>query len=288
MRAKLEKLEDTQDSQKLLLQHMSHAEAMVEELALAAQNGDIKSCTNLISAGVSLNEPDSAGFLPLHYACSSGSIATTTLLLQHGSDVSSYLTGTSPMEIAARHGCTEIISILHQYGADLNDSGSGGSPPIVSATAGAHVAAVERLLALGAKVNNQDLQGYTALHMCSRLESPKAIIALLLSNGGDKNARNRVGQNPVQLALSVLNPQAIEALGRGMTAVSKEEEIAMPPLTTAVAGGSSLYKSSLDSGRNEGLGLAVDTIDQSAPQNSVFSAMTAESATNVFTPQDVI
>jgi ankyrin repeat protein len=213
MRAKLEKNEQIQDSQKLLLQHLGHVDEAVEDLAEAAQNGDVMRCRELVRAGINTNAPDAAGFLPLHYACLSGFIPVATLLLEHGSDVSSYLTGMSPMEIAAKHGHADMLSLLHRYGADVGDGGAGGSPPIVSACGGGHLSCVERLSSLGADLNAGDLEGLTALHMSTKLKTPKPIIRFLFQKGADKTRISRKLLTPLQLALSVLNVDAIEALG---------------------------------------------------------------------------
>lgn len=213
MRARLERNEQIQDSQKLLLQHLAETDKAVEQLATAAQNGDIMKCRELIRAGVNVNEPDSSGFLPLHYACMAGRVDVATLLLEHGSDVSSYLTGMSPMEISAKNGHVALLTLLFKFGGDVDDGGAGGSPPIVSACSGSHLNCVECLAELGAEINAGDLEGLTALHMASKLKAPKPIIKFLLSKGADKTRISRALLTPLQLALSVLNVGAIEALG---------------------------------------------------------------------------
>ncbi|CAM9438892.1 unnamed protein product, partial [Ectocarpus fasciculatus] len=109
-------------------------------------------CRELIRAGTNANEPDSVGFLPLHYACLSGCIEVATLLLEHGSDVSSYLTGMSPMEICAKNGHADMLLLLHKYGGDVEDGGAGGSPPITSACSAGHLNCVECLADLGADI----------------------------------------------------------------------------------------------------------------------------------------
>jgi ankyrin repeat protein len=265
MRAKLEKMENVQDSQKLLLQHLNHAEKSVEDLALAAQHGDVETCSRIVRSGVSVNDPDSAGFLPLHYACLTGSEVTATYLLEQGSDVTSYLTGMSPMEIAAKNGHSNLIAALYKYGADVNDGGAGGSPPIVSATGGNHYSCVEALVRLGANVNSQDLQGLTALHMSSRLEKPKPFVEFLLANGADKLISNRAGQNPLQLALSVMNMQAIEALGKSSAeSISAEDRIK--------SSGAASPRPALGASSKTSHGLSAQM-----QQNSIFSAITTDS-----------
>jgi hypothetical protein len=73
MKAQLAELESNQESQKRLLTHLVNIEQMTEDLSLASQNSDFNSCQLLLKRGAGLNDVDSAGFLPLHYACASGS-----------------------------------------------------------------------------------------------------------------------------------------------------------------------------------------------------------------------
>jgi len=74
---------------------------MTEDMTSAAQQGDLNSCGRLLASGAGANEVDSAGFLPMHYACAAGHDVVVRLFLEFGADVSSYLTGYAPVEIAA-------------------------------------------------------------------------------------------------------------------------------------------------------------------------------------------
>ena len=75
--------------------------------------------------GISVHETDSAGYLPLHYACAGGHSDIVQIIAEFGGDVTSYLTGYSPTEIAARNGHDHVIQILLQFGANVNDTGIG-------------------------------------------------------------------------------------------------------------------------------------------------------------------
>ena len=99
MRHKLEKLEEQQDSQKLLLEHLNGLDLMIEKLSTAAQHGTLDDCRQLLRKGSAVNEKDAAGFLPLHYACARGDEDIVRLFLEHGSDLSSYLTGNSSNDV---------------------------------------------------------------------------------------------------------------------------------------------------------------------------------------------
>jgi len=213
LKTKLEKLEQQQDSQKLLLQHLVELEKMTEELSTAAQMGDLLTCQTLLRRGANVNEVDSAGFLPIHYACSNGFVDIVKLLLEFGSDPSAYLTGHSPIEMAARNGHSEAIKVLVSFGAFIDEKGLSGSPPIVSATAGGFFQCVAEIIDLGADINSYNHEENTSLHVATKLTDPTGIIRLLLKNGANMKAINRIGHTPLKMALTLVNIPSIEALG---------------------------------------------------------------------------
>jgi ankyrin repeat protein len=222
LRAKLDSLDVQQESQKQLLQHLTELEKMTEDLATAAQNGDIVACSALMRRGASVNEMDSAGYLPLHYACANGFTQVVKLLLEFGADPTSYLTGHSPTETAARNGHGEIIKVLSAFGANLEEKGLAGSPPIVSAAAGGFLQTVDELLAFGADINAYDMNENTALHVATRLQDPVSMIRLLLKRGANVMANNKQGHTPLKMALNLVNQAAIEVLG-GRSDLDEEE-----------------------------------------------------------------
>lgn len=213
LKSKLEKLEQQQESQKLLLQHLVELEKMTEALSAAAQMGDLASCQTLLRRGANVNEIDSAGFLPIHYACSNGFVDIVKLLLEYGSDPSAYLTGHSPIEMAARNGHSEAIKILVAFGAFIDEKGLAGSPPIVSATYGGFYQCVADIIDLGADIDSYNHEENTPLHVATKLTDPTGIIRLLLKNGANMKAVNRIGHTPLKMALTLVNIPSIEALG---------------------------------------------------------------------------
>ena len=213
LRTKLEKMESHQDSQKLLLQHLSEQERLIEGLSAAAQRGNLEECRLLVRKGANVNEMDSAGFLPIHYASAHGFDAVARLMLEYGSDVSSYLSGYTSIGLAAQNGHGNVIKVLVEFGADVEEKGKNGCPPLVTAAANNHVDCVNTLLDLGANINSSDLNGNTALHVVAKLPNPSAIITLLLARGANSKLTNNQGYAPLQLALSIVNVPAMEAFG---------------------------------------------------------------------------
>jgi len=213
MRKKLESMEAQQDSQRLLLQHLSEQENIIENLSTSSQHGNLEECRLLIRNGANVNEVDSAGFLPLHYACSGGYDSVVRLMLEYGADVSSYMTGYAPIVLAAQNGHSNVVEVLIEFGANVEEKGKNGCPAIVSAASHSHIECVETLLNMGANINSSDLNGNTSLHSVAKLPDPTKIIQLLLMKGIDTKLANKQGQTALQLALSIVNVPAMEAFG---------------------------------------------------------------------------
>ena len=214
LRKKLEATEARQDSLKEMLTQFSTLDKMTEQLSHSAQHGDVDTCAILLNQGAGTNEPDSAGFLPLHYACAAGHENVVRLLLQFGSDITSYLTGYAPCEIASKYGHRDVVRVLHEFGANINETGKGGCPPIVSAAAGGHLETATCLLQeFECDQNAVDLQGQTALHAAVKLKDPVPMIHLLLRAGIDQKLPDKEGLTALQVALKLTNIPALEALG---------------------------------------------------------------------------
>ena len=214
MRAQLSKLEVRQDSQQRLLEQLKVMDDAIDEFAAHSFNGNLEACHQMLLRGFSVNEVDSAGFLPLHYACTNGHLEVVQLLLEFGADCSSSIIGSNPVETAAAAGNLELIELLVEFGASIQDHGPGGSPPIVVAANANQVECVAFLLELGADVNACDASMNNSLHAGAKIfDSPTPLIRLLLDAGGNMKALNSKGLTPLHLALNLNNIEAIEAFG---------------------------------------------------------------------------
>jgi ankyrin repeat protein len=214
LKKNLDEIEKNQNSQKQLLTFLSLQEKLVEDLSSASQQNNLLECRNLIRRGVNVNEIDSAGFLPLHYACSAGSVTVVQLLLEFGSDYTSYLTGMSPMVLAADGGHCDVIRLLASFGANINETGVAGTPPIVAAAGKGHLQAVDTLLALHAFPDAQDIEGNAALHFAAKLEKPVPLLRTLLLHGANPKLLNGLGHTPLQVNCPSLYRPFHEPIGR--------------------------------------------------------------------------
>lgn len=214
LKKKLETIEGRQESQKQYLQHISLEEQMTEDLANCCQHGRLEMVHTLLKKGANANASDSAGFLPIHYAAAGGFVDVVRLLLDFGSDVSSYLTGFSPLVICSQNGHAGVIRVLMDFGGDVEEKGKGGCPAIVAAANFCHRDCIETLLDYGADIHARDLSGNTPLHAAAKHEAPGPVVELLLARGADANLQNQSGSTPLQHALSIMNTAAVEALAR--------------------------------------------------------------------------
>ena len=234
LKDKIVKFSKTQDSQRLLLQHLGEYDVLVDELCQAAQFGDLQKCLSLLQKGAAVNEVDSAGYLPIHYACVQGNLDVVKLLLEYGSDPTSYITGKNPLEVLAKHGHVAGLKLLLDFGADLNDAGSSGLAAILAAAQANQLEVVKALLDLGCDIHTFDIYGNTALHFAVQLKDPVPMIRLLLSHGADTKRMNQNDMTPLKLAYSATNGPAIEALG-GRTGVVSDAEMGAKAAATGAS-----------------------------------------------------
>jgi ankyrin repeat protein len=111
--------------------------------------------------------------------------------------------GNTPMHTAAILGKTAALQKLYELGGDLNARrenalGKGdGVTPLMLAASSEQPQAVEMLLALGAKVNEQDNNGRTALFHAAENGSYKALTRLLKEPLIEVNLANLGGDTPL-------------------------------------------------------------------------------------------
>lgn len=223
-KSKIQKMETIQDSRKQLLHNFVQYDEMSSSLCNAAQHGDVQQCMQLLKRGAPCNEIDAAGYLAIHYACANGHFEVVRLLLEFGSDATSYISSYSPLTISAKNGHINVVKLLVDFGSDINCKDIGSCPPIVAACENGHYDCLQSIIALGADINQSDLQLNTVLHVAVNQTDPVPFIRLLLKNGANINACNVTGQTPLQYAYSLGKSLAIEALG-GRSAMVDEVEL---------------------------------------------------------------
>lgn len=170
-------------------------------LHLAAAAQDATAARTLLRHGADPNARNRRGATPLHYAC----------------DARPRSVGTSS---AASSGL--LIEALVRGGAELDAEDKAGVTALHRAVRGRNVAAVQELLALGARPNLAPRRrGTSALHLAARAtgaggtrgtrDEQLKIIGLLRQHGADLKQRDERGRTPVEWATNGEVATALQA-----------------------------------------------------------------------------
>lgn len=141
----------------------------------------------------------------LNCACATGNALSVTILLEHGSGVTTVNStdgrGEAPVHWAVRRGSTVIIRTLMEANADINaQTKYERKTPLHLATAMRKLHVLQFLLNCStADVNRTDLYGSTPLHVASEVGFSNGVDALLQSNA-NPDVFNRSGWTPLHLA----------------------------------------------------------------------------------------
>lgn len=116
-----------------------------------------------------LHSRDVHGMLPVHYAAANGKRAALRLLVEASpTDVNAIAakpSGVTPLMLAARYGHDRCLEYLISHGARLNDADQHGSTALLEAAEGGHSSAVRILLNAGIVPSSSDSETKrSALH----------------------------------------------------------------------------------------------------------------------------
>lgn len=165
----------------------------------AARHGHLDTVELLTTRGADVNRQGEAWYGPLHCAASGGHLTTVAYLLDHGGNVRLFEGHDTPLNSAARAGQIPVIELLLARGAAIDVQGVDGATPLENAVADGHAAAAEYLLTNGAAVNTRGLYGRTPLHVAAWRDDV-ALGRLLLEHGADPtlecNGRPVAGESP--------------------------------------------------------------------------------------------
>lgn len=148
---------------------------------------------------------------PLWYAVAhSQNLELIKFLLEHGASP-------NPATFAATYlGDLQIVETLHQYDADWNIQFAGRTP-IQDLLIYRRTKLVPWLIDNGARVDQQDHEGRTALHIAAMNGCKPDLLQKILDQGGDLSVRDNDGQTPSELARIRKKSQAanfLEAVNR--------------------------------------------------------------------------
>jgi ankyrin repeat protein/tetratricopeptide (TPR) repeat protein len=201
----------------------------------AACNGWDKIADDLIRAGANLDLIDDNKDTALHYSTQFAHPVVTKLLLNAGAkmdlqdrwhqtpfimaaghDWDSFkkllemnaninlatLHGGTALHYAVGHGDLRMMSALINKGSDVNLTNKKyGETPMMSACFEfPHPYVIDPLLSAGAKINNQDRDGSTALHLAVNPKLNIPLVELLLEKGADLSMKDKLGLTAISKA----------------------------------------------------------------------------------------
>ncbi|XP_076244937.1 ankyrin repeat domain-containing protein 16 [Calliopsis andreniformis] len=185
-------------------------------LACTKTGSDACKCiAALLEAGANLFLRNKDGWTSMHIVCRSGDQNAFNLLLKKSAkcveDRSN--NGRSALHVAAFHGHEHIIEQLVTCDASiLNTRDSSGCTPLHEAIKGGNLAAVKRIIELGADVKATDNVGQTILHVAALTGNMDAIRYILRDNLIDIHAEAFYNVTPLVAARRSNRMDTIECL----------------------------------------------------------------------------
>jgi ankyrin repeat protein len=185
----------------------------------------------IISRGADVNSQDDTGTTSLMFAIFLNRYATAELLIAHGADVNARdIMDRTALMFAAQAGRKDLVELLIAHGADVNakcdkddvlidlvTSGNaeakakndGGWTALMFAEAGVHSDIVDLLRRHGAR---DMLSGVRSPLTEAVINGDLKTVELLLSNGVDANAKDKLEHRPLYLAVMKHRKDIIELL----------------------------------------------------------------------------
>ncbi len=197
-----------------------------QDLADAAEAGDMATVRSLLDSGADVNAAQRNGSTALHWAIYRDDAETVDLLIDRGADVTvKTREGISPLFMASLYGNAVIIESLLDAGADANEAGPNTETQVMLAARNGNPDAIRTLIDAGADPNiAETVRGTTALMWAIEQRHSEAV-AVLIAGGADvavqtadsglprRYMANRVNVDRVQSAQELLR----EAVAEGLT-----------------------------------------------------------------------
>ncbi|KAH8301176.1 hypothetical protein KR018_006468 [Drosophila ironensis] len=183
-------------------------------LHYASRDGHIRSLENLIRLGACINLKNNNNESPLHFAARYGRYNTVRQLLD--SEKGSFIinesdgAGMTPLHIASQQGHTRVVQLLLNRGALLHRDHTGRNPLQLAAMSG-YTETIELLHSVHSHLLDQvDKDGNTALHLATMENKPHAISVLM--SMGCKLVYNVLDMSAIDYAIYYKYPEAALAM----------------------------------------------------------------------------
>ena len=208
----------------------------------AAACGNLVAIKFLLDRRASVIHQDSDGKTALHWCCKRGHASIVPLLVNAGADINlgdkkdseqrRSVGGNTPLMYAASTS-EKVTKALLKFGPDVNLTDEAKQSALIHAIRGYpknRLAIVESLLKNGARVDQSDHEGNTALHLLVQrggFSSNPELVKALIDSGSDVNAQNMAGETPIILCRDSKNVTLLIKAGSFVNAVDKHGKTAL-------------------------------------------------------------
>lgn len=149
-----------------------------------------------------IGERTGLGETPLHYLAVENQLEAVQLLLKHGAEINTVnKCGGTPLSEAALLGHDKLVACLLEHKAMLTLPDQ-TEPTLHNAVLGGSASVVIQVLAAGAKVDEPNDLGETALHVAAETDDRFDILNLLLEAGVNVALQRIFGETPLDVAIS--------------------------------------------------------------------------------------
>ncbi len=151
---------------------------------VAAQQGNDKCLSLLISHGADMSKANKNGLAPIHIACQIGRYACIEVLADAGADLNLRLAsecGSTPATICCQFGHVNCLALLDGRGADLSRNNNMGQNTAHAASQNGQLKCLQLLGKRGADLSTKDEHGATPLDHANAFKQPECIDFLLTS-----------------------------------------------------------------------------------------------------------
>lgn len=186
-------------------------------LHVAAGRVHVRVVQQLLEAGVKPDLQNPAGFTAMYIAAAHNHAAVVEVLLAAHANTEAGPHGFTPLHAAAERGHSDVVRLLLASHADVHAAArKTGETPLHYAARGLKgrplsSETVALLLQHGAKVNQRDYEGNTAL-MWGAEAGRDAAVSQLLNNKADVSAVNSVGHTAMHMAAVRGHAQVVQQL----------------------------------------------------------------------------
>jgi ankyrin repeat protein len=176
-------------------------------LYVATEQDNQQTVQALVAHGADINLPGRSGLTPIEAAAYMGNETLVRLLLDKGADPKrTDATGKGPLCYAVARGFAKVAGVLLDHAIDVNQRYGNDLTALMWAAGHEDGAGssdvgdvVTLLIKRGARLNDQDNRGRSALMIAASLGHEKAV-DVLLAQGADRSLRDKSGKTAADLA----------------------------------------------------------------------------------------